>query len=173
MNRIPVFLVLASSAICFAQMPHIKSGAAVYIEPMDGYETYLAAAFTKKHVPLIVVADKAQAEYIITSSVAHKDLTGSQPAVVVNNTNTNVANGNANGDSAWNQGWEQGRERAAARAAERRALGETSASIAVLDARSSQIVFAYAAGKMGKNQLQKTAEDCAKNLTKFIEKPGK
>jgi hypothetical protein len=25
---------------------------------MGGYETYLAAAFTKKHVPLIAVADK-------------------------------------------------------------------------------------------------------------------
>jgi hypothetical protein len=49
----------------------------------EGYETYLAAAFTKKHVPPIVVADKDKAEYIITSTVAHKDLSGGQPAVVV------------------------------------------------------------------------------------------
>ncbi|WP_433966010.1 hypothetical protein [Tunturiibacter gelidiferens] len=46
----------------------------------------------------------------------------------------------------------------AAGAAQRRALGETSASIAMLDPQTSQIVFAYSAGKMGTNQLQKTAQ---------------
>ena len=50
---------------------------------MGGYKTYLAAAFTKKHVPLIVVADKDKSKYIITSTIAHKDLSGGQPAVVV------------------------------------------------------------------------------------------
>jgi hypothetical protein len=38
---------------------------------MGGYETYLAAAFTKKHVPLIVVADKDKAEYIKARSRPH------------------------------------------------------------------------------------------------------
>ena len=57
----------------------------------------------------------------------------------------------------------------AAGAAQRRALGETSASIAILNPQTSQIVFAYSAGKMGTNQLQKTAEDCA-HLKESIEK---
>lgn len=160
MNRFSAVLVLACSALCVAQAPpQIKSGATVHIEPMDGYETYLAAAFMKKHVPLVVVADKDKAEYIITSTVAHKDLKGSQSSVVVNTSDT----------TAFNLGMEQ----AQANAAAKRALGETSASISVIDAQSSQIVSAYAAGKVGKNQLQKTAEDCAEHLKKSIEKPRK
>ena len=170
LNRFFATSLLLLSSLVFAQAPQIKSGSTVYIEPMGGYETYLAAAFTKKHVPLIVVADKDKAEYIITSTVAHKNLSGGQPAVVVNNSNTNVNNG---GNDAWNQGWEQGQQAAAARAARRRALGETSASIAILNPQTSQIVFAYSAGKMGTNQLQKTAEDCAKHLKESIEKPKK
>jgi hypothetical protein len=165
MNRFLAILLLACCAVCAAQGPQIKSGATVYIEPMDGYETYLAAAFVKKHVPLIVVADKDKAEYIISGSVAHKG--GGQPAVVVNNSNTNVANGNANGDTAFNQGAEQAQARRLAR-------GATSASIAVINAQSSQIVFAYSVGKNANtNQVQSTAEACAKHLKEFIEKPKK
>jgi len=33
---------------------------------MAGYETYLAAAIGKKQVPVILVADKSKADYIIT-----------------------------------------------------------------------------------------------------------
>jgi hypothetical protein len=46
-------------------------------------------------------------------------------------------------------------------------------SISVVDPRSSQIVFAYSAGKTGANQFQKTAEACAKSLKELIEKPEK
>ena len=88
---VPVFL--AVSALALAQTAQIKSGSTVYIEPMDGYETYLSAAFTKKQVPVIIVADKDKATYIVRSTVSHR--TPSQPAVVINNTN-----GNNNGNSA-------------------------------------------------------------------------
>jgi hypothetical protein len=124
-NCLVALLMLSCSMSCFARTPKIKSGATVYIEPMGGYEAYLVSAFTKKHVPLIVVADKDKAEYIITSTVAAND----------------------------------------------RAATPASASIAVIDA--SQIVFAYAAGKEGTNQLQKTAEDCAKHMKEVIERPRK
>jgi hypothetical protein len=165
MNRISAFLLLCCCTVCLAQTPQIKSGATVYIEPMDGYESYLAAAFMKKHVPLIVVADKDKAEYIISGNVAHKG--GGQPAVVVNNSNTNVANGNANGDTAFNRGVEQAEARKLAR-------GATSASIAVIDAKSSQIVYAYSVGKNANtNQVQSTAEACAKHLREFIDKAQK
>ena len=151
MNRISAFLLLTCFAIGFAQAQQIKSGATVYIEPMDGYGTYLATAFMKKHVPLIVVADKDKAEYIIASTVAHKS--GGQPAVVVNNMNVN--NG---GNDSFEKGMEQAQARRAAR-------GTTSASISVIDAQSSQIVFAYCVGKNANtNQVQSTAEACAKHL---------
>ena len=154
-------LLLLCCIPAFAQTPHIKSGSTVYIEPMDGYETYLAAAFAKKHVPLVVVMDKSKAEYVITSTVEHT--VPNQPAVVVNNTNIDGANADKsdNGVSA----------RIAERAAERAARGSTSASISVIDVQSSQISFAYSVGKSrDTNQVQSAAEACAKHLKEFIEK---
>ena len=172
MNRVSAFLLLACCATCFAQVPQIKSGATVYIEPMDGYETYLAAAISQKKVPLIVVADKSKADYLITSSVSHH--TPSQPAVVVHNSNVNNTTVNSTGvtnNNSGNDAFENGFERAAARQAAR---GSTSASISVIDAHSSQIVFAYAVGKAGStNQIQSAAEACAKHLKQFIEKAKK
>lgn len=166
MNRIIALVLLTFSAIVFAQAPHITSGSTVYIEPMGGYETYLAAAFVKKHVPLVVVEDKEKAEYVIRSSVNHTDLNSPSPTVVVNNT---VNNGDQNPNpvtEAALSGYEEG-------AARRRALGETSAAITITDTHSSQIVFSYTAGKMGKNQLQSTSEACAKHLKEFMEKSEK
>jgi exopolysaccharide biosynthesis protein len=158
--------LFACSAIASAQTLQIKAGATVYIEPMGGYETYLAAAIVKKQVPLVVVADRSKAEYIIRSTVSQN--VPSTPAVVVNNSAT-VNEGDSPNQQAWNQGWALGQQRNAARAA----LGSSNVSIAIVDAKTEQIVFAHSAGKGGANQLQKTAEDCAKHLKEFIEKPEK
>ena len=163
MNRFSAILLLACSAVCFAQTPQIKSGATVYIEPMDGYETYLAAAIAKKHAPLIVVTDKTKADFIITSTVSHKDQ--SHAAVSVSNTINNGTN-----ETPFERGMEQGQANAAAR---RALLGITNTSISVIDPKSSQIVFAYSAGSGSAKQLQSTAEDCAKHLKEFIEKSEK
>jgi hypothetical protein len=67
MKRAFAFVLLAFSAIAFAQVPQIKSGATVYIEPANGFEIYLSAAFIEVGVPLVVVTDKDKAEYIIKS----------------------------------------------------------------------------------------------------------
>jgi hypothetical protein len=74
-NRLLVFLLFAFPAVWVAQTQTIPSPS-VYIAPMGGYEAYLAAAFTKEHLPLAVVADKNKAEYVITSTVAQSDLVG-------------------------------------------------------------------------------------------------
>jgi hypothetical protein len=176
MNRILALVLLTYSVIAVAQTPQLKSGSAVYIEPMGGYETYLAAAIVKMHVPLVVVMDKDKADYIITSNVSHQ--TPNQPEVVVNDSSvnknavnsTNVNNGN---NGAFESGWAQGEEIARERRARKEALGSTSVSISIVDPRSSQIIFAYSAGKAGSNQFQKTAEACAKSLKEFIEKSEK
>lgn len=157
MNRLVICLLLLSSVAAFAQTPHIKSGATVYVEPMDGYETYLAAAIAKKQVPLVVVTDKAKADYIVMSAVSQH--ASSQPAVVVNNT-TNVNSNNY--------------PRVGGFPKPETNFGSTSASISIVDAHSSQIVFAYSVGKnRNTNQLQSTAEACAKHLKSFIEKSKK
>ena len=125
----------------------------------------------KKHVPLFVVADKSKADYLITSSVSHH--TPSQPAVVVHNSNVNNTTVNSSDvtNNSGNNAFENGFQMAAARQAAR---GSTSASISVIDAHSSQIVFAYAVGKAGStNQIQSAAEACAKHLKEFIEKAKK
>lgn len=169
MHKLWPLLLIPLPALCFAQSEQIKSGATVYVEPMGGYETYLAAAFAKKKVPLVIVADKTKADFLITSTVSHT--TPSQPAVVVNNSNTNIA---ASGDATVNDtpasAVERGFEEAHARQAAR---GITSASISIVNAHSSQVVFAYAVGKNTNNQLQSTAEACAKHLKEFIEKSEK
>jgi hypothetical protein len=50
----------------------IVQGARVYITPMDGFENYLAAAFGKKKVPLVPVADQSQADYVISGTSVDK-----------------------------------------------------------------------------------------------------
>ena len=172
MKHFSAILLLACSAICFAQTPQIKSGATVYIEPMGGYETYIAAAILKKHVPLLVVLDKEKATYIIHSTINHVQPNQTQPGVVINNSNTIETSSSPN-RSAFDSGFASGAEAAARRRAYKESLGYSTASIAVIDPQSSQIVFSYSAAKDGKNQLQNTAEDYAKHLKEFIEKSEK
>lgn len=59
-------------AVAASAQTQIVAGSKVYIEPMNGFETYLTAAFQKKKVPLVVVADKDMADYIITGNAEHQ-----------------------------------------------------------------------------------------------------
>src|SRR5579872_5978740 len=43
----------------------IAAGSKVFIEPMDGFESFLAAALEKKKVPVVVVSDPQLAEFTI------------------------------------------------------------------------------------------------------------
>jgi len=56
--------------------------AKIYLAPQDGFETYLAAAFAKKHVPVTIVGDPDQADYLLEAApVEHKtESTGSKVA---------------------------------------------------------------------------------------------
>ena len=172
MNRMKVFALFALTTAALAQTPPIHSGSTVYIEPMGGYETYIAAALLKSHVPLIVVMDRDKATYVIHSTINHFQPTQAQPGVVINNSNTIESNSTPN-QNAWNQGVASGQAAAARSAAYKASLGYSTASIAMIDPQSSQIVFSYSAEKDGKSQLQKTAEDYAKHLKEFIEKSEK
>ena len=57
-----LFVVFASMS--FAQL----SRPSVYIEPQQGFETYLAAAMSKKNVPVDVVTDATKATYVLKSA---------------------------------------------------------------------------------------------------------
>ncbi|HVS87140.1 MAG TPA: hypothetical protein VHF01_02840 [Candidatus Acidoferrum sp.] len=64
----PTFAVSASAPV----NTHIVSGATVFIEPMDGFENYLAAALQKKGVPLVPVASEEQASYLLKGTSEEK-----------------------------------------------------------------------------------------------------
>jgi hypothetical protein len=127
-NRLFGALLLVFSVAAFAQAPHVRSGSTVYIEPDNGYETYFAAAFAKKHVPLVVVMDKSKAQYVITSTVEHT--VPNQPAVVVNN--THIVSANSDNRVGHSGGY----------AALLAAQGSTASSVSLIDPQSSQALWA-------------------------------
>src|SRR2546430_17680323 len=51
----------------------IPRNSKVFIAPMDGFETYLAAALRKKEVPLTMVTDREQADFEITGTHEKKN----------------------------------------------------------------------------------------------------
>lgn len=51
---------------------NLPAGSTVYIESMNGFENYLAAALQKKKVQVTIVADKAAADFVITGSAQHE-----------------------------------------------------------------------------------------------------
>ena len=173
MNRFAVLLLLTFSVACLAQTQQIKNGSTIYIEPMGGYETYLAAAFTKKHVPLIVVLKKDKADYIIHGTINHMQPSQSQPEIEINNSNTIENSGDSTQSEVFDQAYASGHAAAVRRAEYKASLGYSTASFAIIDPASSRIVFSYSSEKDGKNQLQNTAEDYAKHLKEFIEKSEK
>ena len=63
----------------------ITEGAKVFIEPMDGFETYLSAAIIKKKVPLTIVDSKEKADYVI-GGVSHVQPAGWAKTIFVSPT---------------------------------------------------------------------------------------
>lgn len=47
----------------------IPANSKVYINSMDGFETYITAALQKKKIPLVIVADRDKADFEIKGSV--------------------------------------------------------------------------------------------------------
>jgi hypothetical protein len=90
--KIPaVFLAIFACALALsAQAPPIEKGSKVFIEPMNGFENYLTAAFEKKGVPLTVVADETQADYVMSGTSEDK-----KPGAV-----RILVTGNIHGDNA-------------------------------------------------------------------------
>ena len=65
----------ASADAVAADPAYIPHGSKVYvntIQGLNGFENYLVAAFKKKKVDLVVVADRAQADFEVTGYAAHQ-----------------------------------------------------------------------------------------------------
>jgi hypothetical protein len=76
MKRALAFVFLTFSALAFSQTLQIKSGSKVFIEPAAGFGDFLAAALIEYKIPLVLVADKDNADYIVRSTT-HEDQTPS------------------------------------------------------------------------------------------------
>jgi 3D (Asp-Asp-Asp) domain-containing protein len=62
----------AAAALDPSYIPHGSKVYVSYIQGMNGFENYLVAAFKKKKVDLLVVTDRAQADFEITGYAEHK-----------------------------------------------------------------------------------------------------
>jgi hypothetical protein len=71
-----IILILAMFCFAFTQSvsdeKRLPANAKVFINPIEGFETYLIAAFEKKKVPILVVTDKEKADFEITGTATEK-----------------------------------------------------------------------------------------------------
>jgi len=64
MKKLGLLLVFVASLSCFGQLARPT----IYVEPQQGFETYLAAAILKKNVPVDVVMDETKANYVLKAA---------------------------------------------------------------------------------------------------------
>jgi hypothetical protein len=68
-----IFVLLAVLAMGQTPATAIAPNSNIYIEPNNGFENYLVAAFRVKEVPLTIVAEKDKADFIMTTKVDRGD----------------------------------------------------------------------------------------------------
>jgi hypothetical protein len=134
-----IFAWLLMSAVSFAET---AARPTVYIEPQNGFETYLAAAMAKKSVPVDVVTDPAKATYVLKAAPVEikSESTGGKIARCLFASCVGIED-------------------------------KGSASVQLIEASSSKMAWAYSVNKQrggGKNE-QSMAEAVAKHLKEFVE----
>src|SRR6266403_3913927 len=139
MKKLAVLLVLLASSVSFAQI----SRPTIYLEPQQGFETYLAAAIAKKTVPVDVVTDQTKATYILKSAPVEikSESTGGKIARCL---------------FAYCAGIED----------------KGNVSVQLIDISSTKMLWAYSVNKQrgGSKNQQSMAEAVAKHLKGFLEK---
>jgi hypothetical protein len=139
MKKAAVLFVLLFGSMSFAQLARPT----VYIEPQQGFETYLAAAMSKKNVPADVVTDPSKATYVLKAAPVEvkSESTGGKIARCL---------------FAYCAGIED----------------KGSVSVQLIESSSTKMMWAYSVNKQrggGKNQ-QSMAEAVAKHFKEFLDK---
>lgn len=62
----------------------IPANSKVFLAPMNGFEAYLKAAIEKKKVPVVLVADKAMADYVITGTSETEKASTAKKVIMLN-----------------------------------------------------------------------------------------
>lgn len=143
MKKFSLLLVFIASLSCFGQ----QARPTVYIEPQQGFEAYLAAAISKKNVPVDVVTDQTKANYVLKAAPVEikTESTGGKIARCL---------------FAYCAGIED----------------KGNVSVQLIATSSTKVMWAYSVAKQrgGSKNSQSMAEAVAKHLKDFIEsKPGK
>lgn len=143
---IPALGILTT--ILFVVLGPVKIGAAelgsggsprIYIQPQEGFESYIAAAIVKKHVPAVVTENKGEAEYLLTSAViAKEESAGSKVARCL---------------FMYCAGAE----------------GSQTATVQLVNIRTQNVAWAYNVRKGSAKAYQSSAEAIAKHLKQFLE----
>jgi len=116
----------------------------IYIAPQNGYESYLAGAFTKKNVPAQIVQTGEASDYILKPAPVEQkpESTGGKIARCL---------------FAYCAGIE----------------GSQTASVTLVDTKTNTVVWAYNVKKGGSSNFQSSSEACAKHLKAWLEHKGK
>jgi len=132
-------VVLIFGSMSFAQLGRPT----VYIEPQNGFETYIAAAITKKNVPADVVTDRAKATYVLKAAPVEikQESTGGKIARCL---------------FAYCAGIED----------------KGSVSVQLIETSSSKLLWAYSVNKQrgGSKNQQSMAEAVAKHMKEYFSK---
>jgi len=138
MKKLGLLLVLAASLSCLGQQVRPT----VYIEPQQGFETYLAAAVGKKGVPIDVVTDPSRANYVLKAAPVEikTESTGGKIARCL---------------FAYCAGIED----------------KGNVSVQLIETSSTKVLWAYSVNKQkgGSKNSQSMAEAVAKHLKDFVE----
>lgn len=115
----------------------------IYIAPQNGFESYLAGAFTKKDVPAQIVQTPEAADYILSAAPVEQkpESTGGKIARCL---------------FVYCAGIE----------------GSQTASVTLTDAKTKLVLWAYNVHKGGSTNFQSSAEACAKHLKRWLEHKG-
>src|SRR5580700_3031726 len=142
MKKLGLLLVFVASLSCFGQLARPT----IYVEPQQGFETYLAAAISKKNVPVDVVTDQTRANFLLRAAPVEikTESTGGKIARCL---------------FAYCAGIED----------------KGNVSVQLIDANSTKTLWAYSVNKQrgGSKNSQSMAEAVAKHLKDYVEsKPG-
>jgi hypothetical protein len=133
MLKLTLLILIAASAFAAE-----KAKLRVFIEPHEGFESYISAAIVKKDVPVTVTTDRSTADFVITSVVlAKEESTGSKVARCI---------------FAYCAG----------------ITGQQTATMQLVDAKTQDVAFAYNVKKPGAHNYQSAAEAIAKHMKNWL-----
>jgi hypothetical protein len=139
MKAIGSLFVLFATSLSFSQVLRPT----VYLQPQQGFETYVAAAIMKKGVPVDVVTDETKAVYVLKSAPVEvkSESTGGKIARCL---------------FAYCAGIED----------------KGNVSVQLIEASSTKMIWAYSVNKQkgGSKNQQSMAEAVAKHLKEYLDK---